>query len=264
MSTIRLTCPNCHAQYDVPLEVIPDAGRDVQCSNCDHVWFQSYPEPAPVEAASTAADNDIDVVADLESDTEIAPENGQGADPLLEFVSQPKRELDPAVAEVLREEAELEMSKRRKDQDAFDQIALHPMPDLDVTSALASKDADQDSKPQPPQFRRDLLPDVEEVEETLVHDDSETPPSKSSTALTVDPTPTTNGETPAFARGVAVAVILTVLALVVYVETPRLIDILPQAEPALTAYAAWIDAARFALDRAFHAVMTTVSGILNS
>lgn len=38
---MRLTCPNCDAQYDVSAEMIPAEGRDVQCSSCGHVWFQT-------------------------------------------------------------------------------------------------------------------------------------------------------------------------------------------------------------------------------
>jgi predicted Zn finger-like uncharacterized protein len=37
---MRITCPNCGAQYEVDPRVIPDIGRDVQCSNCGHTWFQ--------------------------------------------------------------------------------------------------------------------------------------------------------------------------------------------------------------------------------
>lgn len=37
---MRLTCPNCKAQYEVDAAVIPLAGRDVQCSNCGQTWFQ--------------------------------------------------------------------------------------------------------------------------------------------------------------------------------------------------------------------------------
>ncbi len=41
---MRLICPNCGAQYDVPTEVIPAGGRDVQCSNCGHTWYQRHPD----------------------------------------------------------------------------------------------------------------------------------------------------------------------------------------------------------------------------
>jgi predicted Zn finger-like uncharacterized protein len=37
---MRLICPKCDAQYDISDDVIPDGGRDVQCSSCAHTWFQ--------------------------------------------------------------------------------------------------------------------------------------------------------------------------------------------------------------------------------
>ena len=43
---MRITCPNCGAQYEVDDTLIPEAGRDVQCSNCGKGWFQARnPEP---------------------------------------------------------------------------------------------------------------------------------------------------------------------------------------------------------------------------
>lgn len=45
---MRLICPNCGAQYEVGDDVIPAAGRDVQCSNCGHTWFE---QPGASEAA---------------------------------------------------------------------------------------------------------------------------------------------------------------------------------------------------------------------
>ncbi|PRY21895.1 putative Zn finger-like uncharacterized protein [Aliiruegeria haliotis] len=41
---MRLICPNCGAQYQVDERVIPEAGRDVQCSNCGNTWFQTHPD----------------------------------------------------------------------------------------------------------------------------------------------------------------------------------------------------------------------------
>ncbi|MEO0358252.1 MAG: zinc-ribbon domain-containing protein, partial [Pseudomonadota bacterium] len=56
---VRLTCPNCEAQYEVPDDAVPAAGREVQCSNCGHTWFAQPksagfatrgPEPKPTPA----------------------------------------------------------------------------------------------------------------------------------------------------------------------------------------------------------------------
>ena len=41
---MRLICPNCGAQYEVPDGVVPQEGRDVQCSNCGNTWFQAHPD----------------------------------------------------------------------------------------------------------------------------------------------------------------------------------------------------------------------------
>jgi predicted Zn finger-like uncharacterized protein len=37
---MRLTCPNCGAEYDVPEGLIPPAGKHVQCTACHTRWFR--------------------------------------------------------------------------------------------------------------------------------------------------------------------------------------------------------------------------------
>lgn len=51
---MRLICPNCSAQYEVDGSMIPDDGRDVQCSNCGHTWFE-LPEPSSDAATAEPA-----------------------------------------------------------------------------------------------------------------------------------------------------------------------------------------------------------------
>jgi len=53
---MRLTCPNCDAQYEVPDDVIPQDGRDVQCSNCGNTWFQAHADQLS-EAAEELPDD---------------------------------------------------------------------------------------------------------------------------------------------------------------------------------------------------------------
>lgn len=53
---MRLTCPNCGAQYEVPAEVIPETGRDVQCSECGTTWFQHHPDHPAAENIAAVAD----------------------------------------------------------------------------------------------------------------------------------------------------------------------------------------------------------------
>ncbi len=36
---MRLTCPSCGAEYDIPDGMLPAAGRHAQCSACHTRWF---------------------------------------------------------------------------------------------------------------------------------------------------------------------------------------------------------------------------------
>lgn len=36
---MRLTCPNCGADYEVPAGMVQGGGRRVQCSACHTRWF---------------------------------------------------------------------------------------------------------------------------------------------------------------------------------------------------------------------------------
>lgn len=49
---MRLVCPNCEAKYEVPEDAIPETGRDVQCANCGHAWYQMRPRSAAAETAA--------------------------------------------------------------------------------------------------------------------------------------------------------------------------------------------------------------------
>lgn len=80
---MRLTCPSCGAQYEVDESAIPESGRDVQCSNCGHAWFQVSAERLKAEAegqtaaaaapAESAAEPETDptTVAEPVAETEI-------------------------------------------------------------------------------------------------------------------------------------------------------------------------------------------------
>lgn len=69
---MRLICPNCVAQYEVDEDVIPPEGRDVQCANCGHNWFQDSLKMLSPEAAAASenGDPDSDVPAELFNDLE--------------------------------------------------------------------------------------------------------------------------------------------------------------------------------------------------
>jgi predicted Zn finger-like uncharacterized protein len=66
---MRLVCPNCEAKYEVPEDAIPESGRDVQCANCGHAWFQmrsrvGAADAEAVPASAPVAEPDMTPVAD--------------------------------------------------------------------------------------------------------------------------------------------------------------------------------------------------------
>ncbi len=125
---MRLQCPNCDAEYEVGASAIPFDGRDVQCSNCGHGWFQPHP--------------DFEVDYAIESALyDPPPPLAQGSESPLPI---PRRELDPEALRVLREEVALEEAKRAEDA-ARAQAAAKPAPQDDgpeaVLDAMVAKDA---------------------------------------------------------------------------------------------------------------------------
>lgn len=45
MAEIRLTCPGCSTQYQLPDSAIPPAGREVECTACGNIWWTERPRP---------------------------------------------------------------------------------------------------------------------------------------------------------------------------------------------------------------------------
>lgn len=84
---MRMICPNCEAQYEVDANVIPETGRDVQCSNCGHTWFQRRSEleggPVPQPAG----------LLQPEPEPEPAPE--PEAEPAPASIPEPEAEPTP-------------------------------------------------------------------------------------------------------------------------------------------------------------------------
>ena len=103
MAEIRLICPGCGAEYVLPQEAIPPAGREVECSACEHVWRAQRP--------STAA-------APLDLGSYTLPREGGGPREGQESpVSLPpaSRRLSPDVLDILREEADHERRLRESE-----------------------------------------------------------------------------------------------------------------------------------------------------
>lgn len=291
---MRLVCPNCGAQYEVDDKVIPDSGRDVQCSGCGHAWYQrpaGHPDEAeaapeipaeepigPEEAdegsgeAVKAEDAAVDVEADHAEGVEAEAEEAEEAEdedagdddapppPLPE-----RRVVDDGVRDILKQEAEREIAAREREGghdpeqvETQTELGLDRGQDPDEERRQLARermarmrgiDLDEDpddfSMPEPgdepdtPTARRDLFPDIEEINSTL---DSRDAPTGAR-----EPIPASR-QRGGFGRGFMLVVLLVLIAVAVYVFAPMITERLPSAEPALATYVETVDKGRLWLE----------------
>lgn len=289
---MRLICPNCDAEYEVEDSAIPDTGRDVQCSNCGHAWFQLPPEielaleqeeelfgqaaaaadpapapdtPAPAEDEVLAAAVASAEVADVPS---MASEAATPSDP-------PRRTLDDNLMAILREEAEREAAARRSEGSAIETqpdlgLAAPPAPPpsapAPVTGGLAGaarriaqmqgKDPDA-PPPGPPRAaaRRDLLPDIEEINSSLKGNEIPVEMGEGGQAVAAA------SEARGFRSGFALALFIAVILLAAYVAAPQIKAQLPAVAGSVDAYVAAVDGLRLWLDGLMRAATDTLRGM---
>ena len=316
---MRLICPNCSAQYEIDATMIPDEGRDVQCSNCGHTWFELPPpaeaqgkpdipedapepepetyddpvpeaeevafepeEPSAASKAIAAATDDVsespqgqsepfkdvddpfeaaasefvptskpkdDELADTTASEEpqAAPDDDfEDDDPpdvdlsaIAPTTLKARRPSDAADVDLLREEAERELSHRR----AAPSSSLESQTDLgleDLTNrktpsralrarmarSSGSENTFEDTQPtsdddyQEPQ--RDLLPDIDEINSTLNQSD------------TTEATQVAGRS--GFRLGFGITVLLCVAAIFAYIFAPNIANAVPGTENALLRY----------------------------
>ena len=218
---MRINCPNCEAQYEVEDRLIPEGGRDVQCSNCGHAWFQ-YP-------AGTLFDEDA------EEDAPPAPA-ARPAPPQPQPAPQQRPALDESLRAVLREEAAREAAARAAEARGRRPFApVETQPDLGLDDAPRARPAE----PAPPPVRaprREALPDVEAINSTLA--------GAGSAAAPPLPPPARSG---GFVQGFAAVLLVAMLLYALYAFGPRIGTAVPALAGPLGAYSAAVESAHRAL-----------------
>jgi predicted Zn finger-like uncharacterized protein len=253
----RLICPNCGAQYEVPTEVIPTEGRDVQCSACSNTWFQTHPDHDAALADEVDAPS-VEPVAP-------PPEPEPIAEPVQEQHPRPqatRRELDPDVSDVLREEAEFEAAARAQDQG--ETIETQPDLGLDAPTEDESERRAREARermarmrgePVPAEVavasataasgsRRDLLPDIEEINSTLRSSGERRRPAEATDADLAGTKPRIQRKGHGFRRSFATIILLAAIAIGAYVFGPSISAALPAVEPYVAQYSDAVEGAR--------------------
>lgn len=253
---MRITCPNCGAQYAVDARLIPDEGRDVQCSSCGHTWFQLHP------------------------DAQLEPEEP----PVEETL--PRRTPDPEAINILREEAERERLARAAAAHPLEsqsELAMEPparprpsvpdphesrptSPAHESEAAPATprseslEDLSDEERAERPAPRRTRLPDIEEINSSLSEDGhgaGEADPGSGSVAIAQRRAREGQGRR----LGFGLAVALFAAATMLYAQGPRIAQAVPAFAPALSAYVGAVDRGRLWLDAALRsAVSPSVEG----
>ncbi|MFN6924791.1 MAG: zinc-ribbon domain-containing protein [Tabrizicola sp.] len=317
---MRLVCPNCEAKYEVPDDAIPDTGRDVQCANCGHAWFQMRPRPAgsapaedgpasPAPAARTPAPAAAPLAeplpepppaapaaAEVATETAVLPaeptaEARSGQAPVEEAeaaaadeeAAEPEADTAPAkagpayvvdesVLAILREEAEREAKARRAEAvpletqpdlglDAAPPVPVSPGPVAPASPAPAptvvpASAAQQESDAEPkPAARRDLFPDVEEINSTLRPE--EFPVEEPEEAAVTPPPPE---PVRGFRSGFLLVMTLAILASILYMAAPYLRSLVPALDGPLAGYVAAIDSLRLHLDSLMRSATVAING----
>ncbi len=277
---MRLTCPNCGAQYEVPDEVIPQNGRDVQCSNCGDTWFQPHAD----NISDDMGESDDALIEEHrptipQQEPESAPEPEPEPEPELEepaeLAPQPrKRELDPSVADVLREEAALEAEARKHDVNTLEEQPDLGLAEPDDEASRRQREASERmvrmrggddaslapvaAKAAATGSRRDVLPDIDEINSTLRKDSARRAPTAQSAPREVT---TPEEETGGFMRGFRWVLILAVLLGLLYVFAPQISAAVPALAPVLEPYVAAVDSARLWLDGQMRGLMGSLDGM---
>jgi predicted Zn finger-like uncharacterized protein len=251
---MRLICPNCSAQYEVDPAVIPSEGRDVQCSDCEHTWFQAsssaQEQDAPIELPQTEVPQTQPT--DTPQEQEDAPATAIAGPKQRSAVSQ-------SVRDILRSEAEFDQHLRDTSASALEtqpDLGLDDSQSFDITPPKAAPQASIETHTEgdtsqndaaPKASTDDLLPDVEDLNSSLTasQDAQSTPRSTSSFMVT-------------FATFLIAACCLIAL----YVFAPELSEKSPSLRPLLESYIAKADALRAWMDTSFEALAHRAQDLL--
>lgn len=137
MAEIRLICPDCGTEYQIPETAVPDGGRDVECSECGRIWHAapaaaaihpmemgvysynfaefkglSTPNSAPPAEAEPAPEPAPEPVAEHEAQSETVTTSQPASGSATPSVPL-KRRLPENVLNILLEEVEHERQARQ-------------------------------------------------------------------------------------------------------------------------------------------------------
>jgi predicted Zn finger-like uncharacterized protein len=208
---MRLTCPNCGADYDVPDGMVPAGGRHVQCTSCHTRWFVHGRREPPTEEQ---------VLHRLE---------GRAGAPRREPPAPPPADAG-ARANVIA------LTPRAEASSAAAEPAPEPEPPAAPLRASVSKPA-----PAPGISRPAGIPDTAPPKRAAPRLDLDASPA--------EPQPAPPPPRSRFLRGLMIVLVPTLLAFGAYRFGGEIAARVPAAAPALDAYEDFVDDLREDIER---------------
>lgn len=266
---MRLSCPNCDAQYEVDDNVVPRDGRDVQCSSCGKTWFQKSAEQLAQEDNTVIRPHKQEPQPEQvqepepETDTPQPEPEPEAVEPELKQQTPDQNALD-----ILREEAAIEAAARQKDAqgtlETQTDLGLEQTPAVQNKQAIVSNErtarmrgihapVDKNASP------GDMLPDIEEINSSLRAssvDEKNTADEETADEETADEKPRRSG----FRMGFSLVILLAVIALLAYIYAPLIAEKMPASQPYLESYVNMVNGLRSWLDQLMKSATAKISG----
>jgi predicted Zn finger-like uncharacterized protein len=269
-------CASCgHAWFQVrakPATAAQPAG-DVSepASQTEPVAEAPEATPAPVRPEATEAAAEPKQAATKPDEADIEPDEADIEPKPMPRVEAPAESVpaseaaalkpaaaayavDESVLAILREEAEREAVARRAEASPLEtqtSLGLDTAMPSTPAAALPAVDTETAAKPA---ARRDLLPDVEEINSTLR-------PSEVASDEASDEAAAAEQEgRGGFRNGFLLVMAVAILGAAVYIGAPRLSATIPSLAQPLTAYVGAVDAVRLRLDGLMRSATVAING----
>lgn len=228
---------------------------------------------AVADAVNQAADDSSDMAEELADDA--FKDAADAAEALVEDVAEDD---DPSsigtnVADILREEAEREVTQRRGEdapsaiepqgelelqetapsdllRERLDRMRGDGVPQSTVAATLKAATSEPLEGP-----RRERLPDIEDIKTTL------RPGEHEDASATISPAEMTKIRQSGFRLGFSVLVVAAAAAVAAYVFAPQIIGLIPSSEPTMISYVDAANTVRDGIDRIMARAISGINGL---
>ena len=266
---MRLICPNCGAQYEIDVTLLPEEGRDVQCSNCRHAWYQRGPdiesvqeeedsgfepaEAAPEPVAETAPEPVAETVPEMPEEEDLDEDEGEL--PPAAAAALANRKMDAQVLDVLREEAAREQRQRQEESGITPpepEEALLRQRDMEAQTRKAQATGEVIPAEASAGLRSELLPDIDEINSTLK------PGVSAGAGAAMAPKSRGRG----FRLGFGTALLIAAAFVSAYAYAPKIVAQFPASEPVVVAYVNKVNDLRTRLEVGMQRSIETITEIV--